>query len=346
MKLILVLVIFLTANHLFSQIVIDSADILTDIGTSWTTLSYDDPINVVLGDSGGAHTWDFTSLASQLNDTFLYYLINPQTAPLHDSFPDANLVKMSTDLYSTDSSYDYIEITDSYYRLLGFQQNIYGITGIVKLDSSTMYFPFTYGSSSSIYAFDTVINSPDTFVTVELTRDMSIDAYGTVIIPSGSFPCLRIRSHTVIHLSGYIVIVIPIPFDTTISEYSYNWVTEGQPDLITITSPLNETNPNFTEAGKVEMFRDYLSGIQETPVELNSEQINLVQENNCYYLNFNNLSPGYLKIYDLSGREINHNRIGGTGRISLELDQSGIYFISFKNYNINIISKINFLKYI
>ena len=318
MKFITILALILATVQLSAQIQIDSTDILTDIGTSWITLSYNDSLNVTLGDSGGPHTWDFTSLASQLNDTSFYNIIDPLTAPLHDSFPDANLVKMRTD-HNSDSSYEYIEITDIYYPLLGIQQNIFGITSTVKLDSSTMYFPFAYGFSSSLYAFDPIINSPDTFITAELNRDMSIDAYGTVIIPQGSFPCLRIRSHTSIHISGYIVIVVPFPIDTTISEYSYNWLTESQPDLITISSPLNETNPNFTVAGKVEMFHDYSTGTDEVGINLDSLAVKIIHENNNYYLDFKDITSFSLKIYDLTGRVITNRGFSGTGRIQLNI---------------------------
>ncbi|KQC15041.1 MAG: hypothetical protein APR63_04570 [Desulfuromonas sp. SDB] len=344
MKSITILALILTTVQLSAQIQIDSADILTDIGTSWITLSYNDSINVSLGDSGGPHTWDFTSLASQLNDTSFYNLIDPLTSPLYDSFPDANLVRFRTNQNISDSVFEYINITSTFYRLLGIQQNSNALMGMVRIDSSTIYFPFSYGHSSSIYTFDTIIDNPDTFITVEMTRDMLVDGYGNVIISQGSYPCLRVFSHSTIHLSGYIVVVVPIPINITFSEYEYNWITESQPDLITITSLENETNPNFTVAGKVEMFQEYSSEINEFPIELTSEQINIVQEDNLYFLDLYNLSPSILKIYDLTGREIDQNSIEGTGRIYLELDQSGIYFVSIENYNMNIIEKINFLK--
>ena len=98
-KFVVVTMVFLSLS-LQAQIVLDSADFVQTVGQTWF-VKWGSSITVDVGNPGGPHTWDFTSL-STLNDTDLHMIIEPSTAPAFDSFPTANVVELA--LYDNDSS--------------------------------------------------------------------------------------------------------------------------------------------------------------------------------------------------------------------------------------------------
>jgi hypothetical protein len=101
----------------------------------------------------------------------------------------------------------------------------------------------------------------DTITDFEGRGHATVDAWGTVILPSGSFETLR----TVSFDTSITTITNPsISFADTTTEISYLWMGADLFFVIEIVSREGETNPNFTVADDVTLFKHYISeGIEE-----------------------------------------------------------------------------------
>jgi len=328
-KLFLFSCSILFALSIHSQIVIDSVDFVQNVGQAWFTQT-GDSITVNVGSSGGPNTWDFSSL-SQVDDTSLYVLIEPSTAPHHTMFPTANLVELSTD-YS-DTSYQYSNLSFNNFTLLGYT---FGDTAY-KINNGANPLPINYLDTWQISTYDTIVDSGPFLMTISLTIDNSADAYGTVTISAGSYPCLRARGDILEIITIYYN-TIPISTDTT-NTISYSWFAENYPFIARMQSYDGDTNPNFTLADDVELYAGFTTGVEENIINTNSDII--FNSENCM-LSYKNLRDEEIFIHDILGRNIWQENLNGTGSIALQIPNSGVYFLS-SNYS-NIKMKIVFIQ--
>lgn len=324
-KILLFSCVVLFALSLQAQIAIDSVDFVQNVGQAWFTQS-GDSITVNVGSSGGPNTWDFTSLPS-LNDTSLYVLIEPSTAPHHDSFPTANLVELATDYY--DTTYQYSNLSFDSFTTLGFATSY----TFNRIDNGTVPLPINYLDTWQMSTFDTIVDSGSIVITISLTMNNTADAYGTVITPMGSFTCLRIKANFLEIYTGYLN-GIPMYGDTTLN-IMYSWFAENNPIIITIESEDGDTNPNFTIADEVELYAGFTTGVEENYVEDINNNYKIIYNNNICLLSYKNLINQEILLHDLLGREIWSDNISGNGTIELQVPNPGIYFLTGNNLKLN-----------
>jgi hypothetical protein len=113
-------------------------------------------------------------------------------------------------------------------------------------------FPMTFNTAWSQFFSDTaaVDSNGVTFTVINsLLIEDSVDAWGTIDVPLGTFPCLRVLENQTrvftYFLNGF-------PFYTyTIRTIYYNWVAEKEGPVATVESMKDETGPNFFKAKRV-----------------------------------------------------------------------------------------------
>lgn len=337
MKTALSVVFFVSiCASLTGQIAIDYADVPMTAGLSWRTY-YSDQVNVNVGNQGGPQTWNFTSAVS--SDFDYHELIVPSTAPAFTRFPSSNKVEFIQDEQGgSDSMFIYFEIIPAHFRVLGWEIIDGGQHVVWPIEQFQFNFALNYLDSASFHDFDTIFDSGPLTTTIDVSSRAVVDAWGTLIIPAGSYSTLRVRQ-MLRQITRTYFNSVPIITDTT-CYILYSWFAENMPELLDVTSPDGDTNLYFTLADNVEMFSDF-TGVDENPVaELISSCSIVCDASGFYILTFENLDNASVELIDVLGRKVLDNNISGTGNYRIVTERSGVFFVNVKNQNINFTGKV------
>jgi hypothetical protein len=152
------------------------------------------------GMSGANRAWDFASLKNNGTDTIRY--INPSGAPGAAYFPSSNLVLKTYDPSISGYYYNFAKSSSASVDLIGASASYAGAPthGFYTPAVRFFTFPLTYNSSysgkSKLSLPIGVTGSPqfDSIKTViSITYSTLVDAYGSVVTPSGTYNSLRLR---------------------------------------------------------------------------------------------------------------------------------------------------------
>ncbi|MFM9946525.1 MAG: PKD domain-containing protein, partial [Saprospiraceae bacterium] len=189
------------------------------------------PQSLNIGQPGVNQTWDFSNLQAHTTNTI--GMIDPAQAPNNEEFPTANLVQVGDD-----GSYGFASVTSSGVTALGSVLDLLGndeYTTVVFDPAQTIFtFPTTFGTTfSGSFGFSLTVDGSDFDVdSIRITSDamqtLSADAYGTLILPTGSHQALRQRIETVTETSIFALFFGTwLPLDSsTDTLITYQWLTE------------------------------------------------------------------------------------------------------------------------
>ncbi len=198
-KKLLSIVLLGMAVTSFGQITVTNNDI-AQAGTT-VYLASDTTLNtgIVPGEPGANKIWDFTNVAANTIDTINFTL--PSLTPYADHFPNANFAFSSSD-FSFNNVYAYMIRNDDKFSSIGYaiESPDYGtfFTHVVP-ENIILDFPVNYNNNySETYTTDMVIVSPlpgvDSIRTKSIIiKQTTIDAWGSLTIPLGTYNTLRQR---------------------------------------------------------------------------------------------------------------------------------------------------------
>ena len=197
----------LLALLIFSIFQIGNAQISivkSDIGSANDTVRYSYTTSFVAQDyiaTDTAYRWDFSQLTPSSQYTDRYDNLN-STSTIYKIafFGKANLVSPRNDMgmagiLITDV-YNFFKKSNSNFRRVGYGGKNNGTPiPIVFNNPDILYtFPMSYGNTDSCNS-DWAINVPNTgYLAETLHRVNSVDGWGTIITPYGSFSCIRLKS--------------------------------------------------------------------------------------------------------------------------------------------------------
>jgi hypothetical protein len=210
----------------------------TDLPKAGDTLRYFsvDPATPGLNTaiSGPGYTWDFSWLSPQSAeaDTFLSITATNPTYQLFffNAANHATRTSLNLDLGG-------IEVTDAFsffhslpdkYEIAGFGAIVSGFPLPIRYDfpEVVMRFPLTFGDTSSSRSYFTLPIPGLATISRQLQRFNQVDGWGTLIIPSGTYEVLRVKSTiTTFDTITLDMFPFPIPIQGTQSEYS--WYAKG-----------------------------------------------------------------------------------------------------------------------
>ena len=137
------------------------------------------------GTSGIDQTWDFSSLADDLQTTD-YAASEVSITPFGNEFPMANVATTSLD-FSGNEVYSYFTNNDSLYTTWGYETFTDKL--IYSNPRDILHFPFTFGDSFSDTYYGSLLVGYNSGIV-----EISADAYGVLMLPTGTFhDCLRVR---------------------------------------------------------------------------------------------------------------------------------------------------------
>jgi len=227
-SLLLALLLLLGLN-VTSQIIISSSDmpspgdiIITSTGLNINFVDYED--------TGENYIWDFSQLIplSQAVDTFIGITDVPFLVALY--FGDkSNLVKKDNNTipipgFPITKQYTFLNNTSSSYNNAGVLYTISQIPIPLKYNSPDILysFPMEYGNTSSSFAEYAFGADNFGFISKEITRTNTVDGWGTLTTPYGTFEVLRLKSDVVELDSIYIdSLGMGAPLYREYTEYSW-----------------------------------------------------------------------------------------------------------------------------
>jgi len=255
-------VAFFMSGSLHAQIEIEWTEVPQDIGITFTHNGAES-VAVSLGSPGGPHNWNFTAqpMGSQNTDA----LIVPRTStPFGDSFPSSNLVLQITE--NGYVAYAYGQIAPTFGANLGLGSTT-PVTTFFRFEPTDSYpLPVVYGTSRHYEYGYTLEMSPIIEVRTDNYGNETIDAYGSITVPYGTFECLRTRSFDTT-ISTMYVSGIPITVDTT-THIIYDFLAENFGLIVHVLSYPEETDTNFTDANFLERLTAFSTGIRESGQEV------------------------------------------------------------------------------
>lgn len=191
------------------------------------------------GGSGGARTWDLSGALSGDADARVD-LIDPSGAWWSASFPTATY---AAQLSASSDNLGVFQVTDSELSLLGVVSPADGITRTnLAYNPPVTVLAFPLAESDSWMTTSTVTGQAlGVFGTYTETYTSVVDASGTLMTPLGEMPVVRVRTD-MRRTSGLV---------TLSSSRTFGFVAECFGTAATITSQMNETSVEFTNAAEV-----------------------------------------------------------------------------------------------
>lgn len=239
--------LFLCLPGVKAQITITSSDINKPVGYVFAEESTDiGTFTVDLGQSGGPRTWDFTSYETPFVTST--EVVNVAGTPFAGNFPGANMCFMLTEEGEFGTVYTYMDLQSNMWTWLGNGID-FAESSLVQVYDPQAEIPLPINMGSS-WTFelgwaDTVLGFPISFVE---RSHVTVDAWGTMTIPMGTFDVLRwIAYDTTITTTG----IPPFEFADTSATIEYTWAGKEQLFVVDVSSMEGETNPNFTQASSI-----------------------------------------------------------------------------------------------
>lgn len=224
------------------QITTDDAPVVGDILVQSADTNL---IQYTIGESGPNRVWDFRSLMASTSDTLRF--IATTDAPKNDLFPDASLVGQ------IDSIYTFAEANEDGLYFLGIVSDFFEVDTFFALrfdpHPRLLAYPTTsttsYVDTSKFDITATSDNFPDSVrLTQEELNHVSVDAFGTLQMPSGDFEVLRqqrmvITFDTIEALTNGVWFPIQADVDTI---FTYEWLAkEAKGAVLTINTDTDGT---------------------------------------------------------------------------------------------------------
>lgn len=290
--------------------------------------------------TGANYNWDFSFLTpvSQTIDTFVAVTTTPFAYQFYFNnqfiYPDhkASYAKKGTDLslfgfLTISNVYDFYKNDATGYRNVGYGANINGLPASVRnIPTDTIYeFPLNYGDNYSSHSTSS-ISIPNMFYygTSKVMSNATVDGWGSITTPYGTFNCLRVAMTIDIHDSLYLdTLGFGFGIDRP-TEIQYHWLAAGMKE------PILQINTSFAGVITTIRYRDF--PVLNIGVEENKElAIRMYPNPTSEMVLIETLQEnGSVEVYDLSGKLVlNHPVKASTGTFVLNCSSlsNGTYFV-------------------
>lgn len=207
-----------------------------------------DPSGVTEGASGTNVTWNFSTLVDN-GSSMQSTILDPGSTPYGANFPNANIATGGA------GSYAYFDLDAAGYFFYGRQDSVSFMT--CSDPEKLLKFPMTY-SDVSADIFDCTGQTSDTYDRFG-TNTVSADGYGTLILPTGTYPnVLRIHLTQTYQDTFYIT-----QFVVDYLNDQYWWISPDFKGALLTMWDLEVDGIPFTEAVIYNPSPEALAGIEE-----------------------------------------------------------------------------------
>jgi len=330
----IIIAVLVNTSSLMSQIELDNFD-YHRFGNQYFRGFINNNLNQIeIPSSGANQAWDYFLLQNDFKDTLS--VVKVDETPYVDSFPNAEFA-----LTSNFSKYFFESLSPEGARIEGLSNfnPITEQTSITRFDFSgySMPYPLAYGDSYGFdYAFESYygtqssiipVNSDTSLVKTNVNIGISVDGFGVLAIPAGSFNALRFKQNSLQTDSVYLLNengiweLDQVLVDSTIS-YLFFSKNIGS-SLLTITTRAGEVASAYYLTGLViDGFDEPRSEIMSVFPQPASDVLHLKTP----------FQKEMVAMRDLNGRIVfNANNINDTDTIDVSELSNGVYLLMVLN---------------
>lgn len=221
-----------------AQITITYGDV-PGVGTTFYHASTTSQVTVDLGSGGANQTWDFSGHTYEYDGEST--IADPSATPFAADFPGATHAIVLVE--DTVEGWVYQRVMTNAAYVMGYAGS-YGAEDVVMVydpEATAFVFPCSYQTAWTSVAGWVYEPIPGFEVTYRDSTLYTVDGWGTLITPWGSWSVLRVQRH--IYTS---MIIPPLP-PQVFEDYAYAYVTQSGYGTLDVTSSGLEPDPNFTE---------------------------------------------------------------------------------------------------
>ncbi len=340
------------ATHVSAQITITSAD-LPSAGLTVTTAT-DSTSGYLPGNpSASTQTWNFGVLKHQKTAHVIFKAPGSWTSV----FPGSNLEDSTVGV----TGGNFLSNTSSVFSVVGSRQIVVPISGYtfdVRMKLSPVFvqanLPATYGASSDIGTSlsrgtvkfnQTILFYDSEKITTNITYSDTVDAYGMMTTPTGTYQVLRQNHHEVdidsitMHTTGGSWGPPPTGSGVTNTVYhQYNWYTQGigyilvQMNMNTNGTVKNIVWDSTAPAGINEL--SYNGKVTVFPNPCTSQ---------ITFTTVGNIAQ-YINVYDVAGRKLEQVEMkSGLVNVNTSSYASGMYLYTLNDKDGNIVDRGKFM---
>lgn len=294
-----------------------SSDVFGGIGDSWAWTQWN-ASGFDVGASGANVTWDFSDIVITGPST-IYKNVNPAATPYAGSFGLATLAATTDDM-----NYTYFQVTPALINNLGAGT----VAAVISYDNpeTILTFPLTYDSENDD-TFGATFTSLGYGFEREGTVQMEANAYGTLILPTGTYTnVLRVKLK---ELYSDASIGLPVPITLDYNFETYYWLAPGVTGLLFSYANLETTTLAGSETVEIGFLNDdAVAGIHSNTLSDNLINVYPNPATEIIYVdNKSALGFGKIYLYDITGQLILSETIENQNPIAINVSQlpAGMY---------------------
>ncbi|GEM_PF-1490826 len=252
------LVLFASAQ---AQITITRADIPSHLNDTFLYKRNSGIATVNVGSAGGPNSWTFDT-ATFVGARQYHAVVDKNATPFGGLFPGANVAYATEGESTLVNAYTFFQLSDSEFDCegMGLEFTDTLLHRAYQPHALAAPLPLTYEQSwQTSYAWtDTML---PIIVITQVRERHSVDAYGTVTTPSGTYPCLRENVlDTVITTVWYDS--VPVTSESTWRRH-YMWHVPLHGIAVSARGPERDTNLSFTSSDCYRVMVQVRAGIEE-----------------------------------------------------------------------------------
>ncbi len=211
--------------------------------------------------------WDFSNVNFSNSIVHQYTFQESAGMPEQADFPEANYVMMEFQQGDPDwFVYSFVNLESDRLSMIGKKMNQGGTIGSRMAGPDDYYaIPLTYGTTWTSVTIDT-IDIGGGYIVAETETEHTVDAYGTITLPSGTFECLRLRSEG-------------NEDDGAFRWVRYSFLSKDILLLALVMGQPNSTELNFTSAVYVQAFAGLDSDVGHDDVQTTSPESMRLKQN-------------------------------------------------------------------
>lgn len=313
----------------YGQITLTSDD-FPSVGDGYIYASDENPGSAAdPGSSGGNQVWDFTGLSEDFTSTTEF--VSPGSTPFGSIFPAANMATNSGDTIFT-----YMHRDNDKATTLGLVIESLVTGNFVNnyIPGETIAdFPLQYQDEwTDEYYFEFYLDPgipgiDSTRYKSDVTKEVVVDAWGTVTIPLGTFNALRLKEVSTSVDSSWAKVggIWMLQFATTTTSYFYEWWTNEAPVSPFVASM--SSSDNFVTIDDATWVKDVFVGLEENGV---SEKLTVYPNpatDHIFIKTGKYKDVKDLRITNNAGQLVKELKIAGGGdvRIDISTFPQGVY---------------------
>jgi len=337
---------FIFGSAANAQITITESD-MPVAGNAYYTVYDSTATAVTPGGSGPGQTWDLSAIANQYVDT--EYCLTAASTPYAALFPTANLVLNIHQPFSV--LYQYYNLSSGSMATSG-SIVVPGATTETFTDSPamrSMTFPLTYlstwgGTSRSVFKLASAGTGFDSMKIISwVTYTDTVDAWGTVITPAGSWNSLRLKQLSIAAEDSFFQYstdsnawaFIDAEATTGLPTGNYSWYANSE-GIAVASIGYNVSHASYLQTAT--------SGIKNISLY---NQVNVYPNPGNGKMTIKLVGSGYnaVGLYDMLGRQVYAQNVNAMqSDLLLEINESnlpgGVYLLQIDNKSGNINKRV------